>query len=192
MAVELDQSQTRDLVNALQAQAQTARHQWIVWLGVGAGGGVVALLSFAANLPDPDYALGKLVPSLAGYIGALVFAAPTMLLLSLELTQSAAHFAAAHNRDDLKAVIAGLPHRIASPPALEAKLNAERNHYIKQHDDEHKEAEDAWRWRSRWRALRLSLTAVSGLLFVASSAYPVFLICTKNRLVPPSVEHAKP
>ncbi|WP_176592548.1 hypothetical protein [Sphingobium sp. EM0848] len=39
---------------------------------------MVALLSFAANLPDPDYALHRLAPGIAAFTVGLIAAAPNL------------------------------------------------------------------------------------------------------------------
>lgn len=181
--VDVDDSQAKDLVASLRQEASAAARQWATWLGVGSGGGVIALLSFIANLPDPDRALSLLSPALASFILAIIFAAPSILILAAELQSASIHFAAAHNRDSMRRAVAKMPLAIASPPSLADDMNRERNHLSGRADREHEEAQSAWTVRMRWRYLRRLCMALSAIGFVCGAGYPMLLVAQHIPLV---------
>ena len=171
-----DFSQTKQLVAAFQAQASIAKQQWITWLGVGSGAGVITLLSFATNLPDPDFALWRLLPAILSFVFAVMLAAVTILLRSWELDAAAAHFAAAHNRDDIQQEL-GNSSTVAvhSTNTLRRKIS-EREHYEKIRDAEHKEAELEWKRREGFKKAQFATTSLSVLGFLFGAIYPISLI----------------
>jgi hypothetical protein len=174
--VDVDVSQTKELVGQLRSEADHAIRQWTTWLGIGSGGGAIAVLSFAAALPDPDRALFLLAPSLSAFLIGIVSAGPAVLLLGAELLAASAHFAAAHNRDSIQAAISKMPFAIASPKAMADRMNAPRDKLAVQGDEEHEIAERAWVEKSRWRFARRALTTVSAISFVVGAGYPLVLI----------------
>jgi hypothetical protein len=171
-----DHSPSIELVASLRNEAAAANRQWATWLGVGSGGGVVALLSFAANLPDPDHALNLLAPAIAAFVAAGILAAPSILALANELRHSAHHYASAHNRDTLNEALKRLPLIIASPQSLAEEANRERNHYAARAKHELLGAESAWTWRMRWKWIRRGLMSISAASFLFGAIYPLFLV----------------
>jgi hypothetical protein len=174
--LDVDVSQTKELVGQLRSEADHAIRQWTTWLGIGSGGGAIAILSFAAALPDPDRALFLLAPSLAAFLLGIVSAGPAVLLLGVELLAASAHFAAAHNRDSIQAAVSKMPFAIASPQAMADRMNASRDKLVAQGDEEHDVAEKAWIEKGRWRFARRVLTTVSAVSFVVGAGYPLVLI----------------
>lgn len=174
----------RQFIAELRQEAVTYRRQWIIWLGVGGAGGMVALLSFAANLPEPDHALKLLWPSLAAFALAILTAGPSLLLSSLNSSALAAHFASASNRDRLNRKIDGMMEMISSPPRTADEFNAPRNRAIEQSKEFHDEAEAAWRKRTLWTVLRRTSITLSSLSFLFGTAYPLYLIASGAELAP--------
>jgi len=184
--IQEDHSPSIELVASLRNEAATASRQWATWLGVGAGGGVVALLSFAANLPDPDRALGLLAPAIAAFVAAIILAAPSILVLATELQHAAHHYASVHNRNSLNEVVKRLPLIIAAPQSLADEANRERNHYSARAERELQAAETAWTWRVRWKWVRRGLMSLSAACFLIGALYPLYLV---QRQVPFAPAH---
>ncbi|WP_156367415.1 hypothetical protein [Novosphingobium sp. KN65.2] len=174
--IQEDHSPSVELVASLRNEAATARRQWATWLGVGSAGGAVALLSFAANLPNPDHALRLLAPAIAAFVAAIILAAPSILALAFELQNAAGHYAAAHNRESLNEAIKRMPLVIASPRSLADEANRERDHYLALANNEDSEAEEYWVWRRRLKWLRVGLMSLSAGCFVFGAIYPIYLI----------------
>ena len=75
MAVqELDAENTRQLVQHFRTEAAVYQRQWTLSLGIGCGGAAIALISLAANLPDPNYAFRLFAPSLWVFLVGIVSA----------------------------------------------------------------------------------------------------------------------
>jgi hypothetical protein len=174
----------RQLVTELRQEAAAYRRQWILWLGVGGAGGMVALLSFAANLPDPDYALRTLWPSLAAFALSIITAGPSLLLSSLKSSAAAGHYASASNRDRFNQKIGGMAQMFSAPQRMADEFNASRNEAIEQSKQFHERAEWAWRQRAIWTILRNTCIVVSSLSFVFGTAYPLYIIAKGMDLAP--------
>lgn len=173
-------SNVGELVAGFQQEAAQARRQWANWLGVGSGGGVVALLSFAANLPNPDHALSILSPALAAFVLAIISAAPALLMYAEEHQSAAEHYAAAHNRDALRADAAAQPEWITAPRSMGDGLNAGRNLKLTQADEENEYAEAVWKRRVRWKWTRRVTMGFSALCFIIGASYPLWLITSEQ------------
>lgn len=157
-----------------------------MWLGLGSAGGVVALLSFTANLPDPDLALQRLWPSLALFSAALLLAGLSLLVSYLNQTALAEHYASASNRDRLNEKIATIPEVISAPRHIAESMNRPRDKAIKQSREFHNDAERAWLFVSVWRWTRRSLVALSSVCFALGVTYPLYLVQSGTRLTPPT------
>ena len=177
--VDIDDSQTKELVGLLRSEADQAFRQWTTWLGLGSGGGALAILSFAAALPDPDRALFLLAPSLAAFMLGVIAAGPSVFLLGAELLAAATHFAAAHSRDSIQRAVAQMPFAVASPKSMADRMNAPRDKLNKQGLEEHGIAEQVWKEKSKLRIARRILTTVSAVSFVVGASYPLILIVQK-------------
>jgi hypothetical protein len=184
MAVDRDFSQMAELASRFGVQAQAYRQQWANWLGLGSGGGILALLSFAANLPDPDYALHHLAPGIAAFTVGLISAAPNLLLAAAEATAAEEHFASAATRESMREAIDRMPQQFAAPASLADKLNAPRNKLITEHDSQHAKAERAWTVRQRWRLAVRVATAISAAAFILGVAFPLSAVLNGTKFAP--------
>lgn len=173
-----------ELVNGFETQSHQYRRQWTNWLGIGSAGGILALLSFAAQLPEPDFALRILGPGLAAFTVGVVTAAPNLLFAAFESSAAASHIADAANRDNIKTEIDKIPEAIASPPELADRMNAPRNRLIAEHDDYHVRAEAEWSKRTRWRwAMRIT-SSISACAFMVGISFPLYAVLTGTNFVP--------
>lgn len=177
---------TERLVAELRAEAAAYRRQWITWLGLGGAGGMVALLSFAANLPQPDFALKVLLPSLAAFALSVLAAGPCLLISSEHTMSLASHYANASNRDELKSKIDGMPEMFSSPQHMADEYNAPRNRAIDKYNDFHRLAESAWSQTTVWLWGRRIMIAIASIGFLVGMTYPIYLVGTDVRLVPES------
>jgi hypothetical protein len=182
-----DDQATADLqlVSDLRKEAAEYSRQWVLWLGVGGGGGAVALLTFAARLPDPDYALHTLWPSLAAYLLGLMAAGASLLLSSLAISALSSHYAHSSNRDRLNKQIGGMVQMFSAPESMAKDFNRPRDKAIEDSKDFHEQAEEAWRRRTRWTVLRRVCIGLSALGFAFGSAYPLYLVLSGTSLAPP-------
>lgn len=191
MADRRDISQVHQLIAGLRAQSVAYRQQLANWLGLGSAGGTVALLTFAAALPDPDYALHILTPSLAAFIVGLIAAAPNLLLAAIEAESAEGHFAHASNRDGLVDAINAKPEIIAAPKEMADRLNAPRNALIIEYNDYNAKAEKSWAERLRWRwAIRIT-TAIAAAGFIIGVGAPLVTILMGTHFVPNGALKAK-
>src|SRR6185312_7807849 len=124
--VQTDQSDTLRLVKEFSEASRGYQRQFVLWLGIGSAGGIVALLSFSSNLPDPDFALGVLLPALFAFAIGVVFAAATVLFLALRDYAGATHYGEAYNRAETGRAITSTPEFISSPRKLAKEMNRER------------------------------------------------------------------
>ena len=181
MSINRDYSQTADLVASFRAQSQAYRQQWANWLGLGSGGGMLALLSFAANLPDPDYALQQLAPGIAAFTIGLIAAAPNLLFAAGEAATAGAHFASAATRESIGEALRQMPQHFAAPQALSDQLNAPRNRLLEEQASHNESAERSWILRQRWRwAVRVT-TFISATAFIAGVVFPLSAVLTGTR-----------
>ena len=167
----------------LRSEASAYNRQWHLWLGVASGGGAIAILSFAANLPNPDYALRALLPTLSAFAAGVFFSGLALFTASRRAAASEAHHAAAFTRDELGDAIARIPVAVSAPAHLSERQNAPRTKLIAQHDEQHLRAEAEWNSHVRWKLgnrLSLSLAAIG---FVAGLVLPLVHIATGNGFV---------
>lgn len=181
------ESNIREVVATFDREAANARRQWSNWLGVGGGGGVLALLSFSANLPDPDRALHMLAPAIAAFVLGIVFAAPALLTQAQEFASAGRHYAEAHNRDVLQTKIAATPQWLSSPQSMADEMNAGRNAMIGRSNAFHEAAETAWRHRVRWKWVTRIAMSLSAACFLIGATYPLWLIASDHHLVQSAV-----
>ncbi len=181
----MDQLQAdAQMIGELRQEAAAFRRQWLIWLSLGGAGGAVALLSFAANLPDPDYALRVLWPSLAAFALSLLTSGPSLLLSSLRSEALAEHHSAAVSRDQLERQVSKMPEAISAPTQKAEAFNRPRSQAVKERDSYHARAEVAWVQGARWMWFRRALMFVASLSFLFGIAYPLALIARGYDLVP--------
>jgi hypothetical protein len=174
--VQVDQSDSLRIVKDLTEASQTYRRQFVLWLGVGSAGGSVALLSFAANLPDPDFALHALLPALSAFAIGVIFAAGTILFLGKREDAAAFHHGEAFNRAETAKAINSIPEIISSPRSLAEGMNAERNKFVEKNRAAHLAAEAAWTSRSRFHVCYVACLTISSGGFLAGIIWPIAYI----------------
>jgi len=179
-----DEGGTRDLVNHFRDEAATYRRQWTLSLGIGCGGAAIALISLAANLPDPNYAFRLFAPSLWLFLGGIVAAAGSLPVAALRSSSMGEHYAASFNRDQYQAATRQLPEHISSPESMAERMNAPRNEPIRKGNKAHDRAERAWRARDLWSGVLHGLLAVAAVAFVVGVALPLIHISTGGFLAP--------
>jgi hypothetical protein len=156
----------------------------VLWLGIGSGGGVAALLSLAGDLPDPDFALNRLLPALAAFVVGVASAAASILLVAKRDSAGAFHHGESHNRDQLATAIDAIPEVFAAPESLALSMNAERNELIAANHRHHGRAEAAWRMRRIWNVAFIGAVSLSAAAFGLGAAYPIIFLATGGRLSP--------
>ncbi len=180
---KIDRSEINQLVRDLRSESMTYNRQWLSWLGLASGGGAVALLSFAANLPDPDIALHALLPALFAFAAGVCFAGLAVLSAALRSKFSEIHHGAACNRDAFGDAVEDSPMIFSSPPSIAEKHNKPREDLIKMHDEQHKLAEDAWVSQVRWRRAHLTFISLSAVCFVVGLIAPLVFISLGGHFV---------
>lgn len=190
--VEFDHSDTKRVVQELNRDSSEYLRRFVLWLGVGSGGGAVAILSFSAQLPDPDFALRALLPSLAMFSIGVVTAAISMLAAARRQSAGAEHYASAFNRGQLGDAIRKTPQWFASARRVADEMNAGRDAMIKKHDAEHAEAEEAWVRRTCWDTLFKLAIAASSVAFVGGISWPLALIGSGHSVARPLRASAPP
>ena len=184
MRISRNFSNVAELTASLEAQSHAYRQQWANWLGVGSAGGLLALLSFAANLPDPDYALSILKPGLAAFTLGLVAAAPGLLLSAMEASAAGSHHAHAANREQVADALNRLPQIVSSPQRIADDLNAPRTKLAAEYERLDHSAEAAWTARTRWRWAANITAAISALSFTCGVAFPLAAVLSGTKFVP--------
>ncbi len=181
--VKVDRTEVAQLVRDLRNEAASYSRQWMLWLGLASGGGIVALLSFAANLPNPDHALRLLLPGLASFALGVTMAGASLLLATLRVRRAEEHHGAAFTRDELDDAIRQIPPALSSPQRIADEMNAPRNRLIRQREEYHAEAELSWRWHVKWKLAHRATLFVSTISFVFGAVWPLALIATGRSFV---------
>lgn len=184
--VEVDRSEIRQLVRDLRAEATNYDRQLYNWLGVASGGGAVAILSFAANLPDPDFALHALLPTISTFATGVLFSGLAIFSASRRFAASEEHHGAAFTRDELRDAIDRIPVMISAPASIAESANAPRDRLIKQYDEHHNLAEVSWSTHVRWRWTNRLCLACAVIGFLVGLALPLLYIANGGNLVPNS------
>jgi zinc transporter ZupT len=180
-----DQSENlAELVKEKNTESAAYLRQLVVWLGVGSGAGAIAMASWAAHLPNPDYAFHFLLPSLWSFLVGVMLAGVSPWVLSKKLQAEAEHFADAHNRHQIHSAIEQIPEFISAPQHLADTANVARNELIKSHDKFHAEAEKAWNAKVCWGSLWLTCTVISFSAFIFGFAWPLIQLSAGKTLVP--------
>lgn len=181
---KIDHANALTLVTEFRKESAAYLRQWVLWLGLGSGGGAVAMLSLAANLPDPGYAFELLLPSFWSFTVGMSTAGLGLYLASLRDQQSAEHFASAHNRDALCQLAGTMSEIISSPRSIADKANRERNSVLERVEKADLLAETAWVKRSRYSLYANLLFAVSNLAFLVGIVWPLSFVSFGGSLVP--------
>ncbi len=183
---QVDRSEIKQLVRDLRSESVGYNRQWLNWLGVASGGGAVALLSFAANLPDPDYAIRALLPGLSAFAAGVCLAGLAVLTAARRVGAAEVHHGAAFTRDELGDAIRAAPEMISAPRSIAESHNAPRDKMIAEHDAHHALAETAWTAHLRWKSLNRAFLTLSVLAFVIGLAAPLVHIACGGSFAPPN------
>lgn len=165
---------TKDAIRVVQnksAESEAYMRQLHVWLGVASAGGAISMVSLAAGLPDPAYAIRFIAISLWLFLAGVVAAGASLFFLSQRASALEGHHASAHNREQLNQAIKKIPMMISSPPRLAEEANAERNGLIARSQTQHDAAESSWRLFRIWSVLWGWALAVSALAFVSAFSW---------------------
>lgn len=174
--VNIDRSDDIRVIAELTEASRSYQRQFVLWLGIGSGGGIAALLSFAANLPNPDYALQALLPSLAAFAIGVVFAASTVLFLGLRDSAGAFHHSEAHNREETGKAIRATPEFLASHQKVADEMNYGRNKFVAENRAAHERAERAWTVRRHWHIAYCFCAVLSTSGFIVGMIWPIIVI----------------
>lgn len=189
---EMDAENTRQLVQHFRAEAATYRRQWTLSLGIGCGGAAIAMISLAANLPNPDFAFRLFAPSLWIFLVGITAAAVSLPVAAFRSESIGVHFSEAFNREQAHAAARQIPEVFSSPKSMAERMNAPRDAFIKQGNQAHDLAENAWRNRDRCNVALVILLAVSAIAFVLGVSLPLIHISRGGALAPPSVPSQSP
>lgn len=189
---EMDAENTRQLVQHFRAEAATYRRQWTLSLGIGCGGAAIAMISLAANLPNPDFAFRLFAPSLWIFLVGIASAAASLPIAAFRSESIGVHFSEAFNREQAHAAARQIPEVFSSPKSMAERMNAPRDAFIKQGNHAHDHAENAWRDRDRWNVALVALLALSAFAFVLGVSLPLIHISTGGALTPPSAQLRPP
>lgn len=184
MTDESDDQPVSELIRHYRNEAAEFRRRWTLTLGIGCGGGLVALISLAANLPDPNYAFQLFAPSLWILLAGVVASALSLPVAAFRSSSLGEHFAQAHNREMYHSAARKLPQVFSSPERIADEMNAPRNAYIEKGDQAHDKAEEAWRKRDLSNAILWGLTGLSALCFIVGAALPLINMSLGGEIVP--------
>lgn len=174
--VQISHGNTVELVKQLAEESSQYTRQWALWSGIGNGAAIVAVLSFATNLPNADLALRHMVPSLWLFLLGVISAGLSLPCMGNSASAAAAHFAEAHNRDESQAVVMKMPEMLSYPRSLANEANKERNEIIARGNAAHALAESAWKKRELWRRLGQACSIVAGAAFALGIGFPLIII----------------
>lgn len=161
------------LVQNFTEQSDAYERQLHIWLGAASAGGVLSLLSFASAMPDPTYALKFFMPSLFLFLLGITTAGLSTLALARRAASKGQHFASSGTRDSINEKIRSIPEKFSMPRSLADEMNKPRNDLIRQSQEQHDEAERAWRQQAVWKWLWLTFMSVSCVAFLAGFSIPL-------------------
>lgn len=167
---------TQDAIRVVQnksAESEAYQRQLHIWLGAGSAGGAVAMVSLAANLPDPANVFRFLQPSLWSFLIGVCGAGTSIFFLSQRAAAMGEHVATAHNHDQLSEKIKTIPEMISSPPRIADEANRGRKRLIERSNREQERAERAWMVQQRYQIAWAVSLAVSAASFVFGFAWPL-------------------
>lgn len=182
--VQVDNSDLKRLVQDFRSESVTYYRQFVVWLGLGSAGGGIAFLSLATKLPDPNYALRILLPSLWALLLGVLAAGLSVLFTSFSSAWAGTNFAEAHNREELSQAVNKMPEMFSSPQRIANESNQERNRLIDRTNKAHEFAEHAWQRHLFWQKAKNTAIAISAIAFLSGMAWPMAYITFGGRLVP--------
>lgn len=184
---------TKRLVQNYAQESENYLRQLHVWLGTASAGGAIAMATLAANLPDPGYSFAYLINSFWCFLIGIVSAGVATFALAMRASEKGAHFASAHNRDNINSALRSMPEIISSPRSLADRGNTERNKLIDQSKAEHERAEQAWTNQTRWKVSWATALVISGLAFVGGFSWPlVQMTFLERQIVSASTPHVQP
>ncbi|UDF04055.1 hypothetical protein [Asticcacaulis sp. AND118] len=164
------------LVQNYSTESEGYLRQLHLWLGAALAGGVVALTSLAAGLPNPAKAFAYLLPSYWSFLVGLVAVGVAIFAASMKASKRGQHFASAYNRQDLDNNIGKIPEVLHSSPSMANELNSARNWLAGQREAEHKKAEAAWDVQTIWQRTWAASLCIAGASFVIGFAWPLVQI----------------
>lgn len=179
-----DYSDAIRVVTELTASSKTYATHFTLWLGLGSAGGAVAMLSFTANLPDPDYALRTLLPAFGAFAFGVICSGASVLLASLRDAAGAEHHGHAYNRNQYGEAANATPEWFSSAPSQAEQLNANRNRMVKRNQEAHEQAEESWRRRTLWARWYSVATTAAALSFIIGITWPLTLVASGGSLKP--------
>ncbi|WP_292071362.1 hypothetical protein [Brevundimonas sp. UBA7534] len=188
----LDAEITRQLVQHFRVEAAAYQRQWTLSLGIGCGGAAIALISLAANLPDPNFAFRLFAPSLWIFLVGIASAAASLPVAALRSTNIGVHFSEAFNREQFQSATRAMPEFITAPKSLGEEMNAPRNKLIEKGNRAHDRAEKAWRMRDLWGVILTGLLGIAAAAFLVGVALPLAHISNGGLLAPSEKAHAAP
>lgn len=162
----------RQSADALREQAWTYRRQMVNWLSLSGAGGVVALLSFCANLPHPDHALSVLLPSLGAFVLCVLSSGFSLLALARDAS-AREHY---HRRMEFR--LEALADQQGAGTAALIQSRAWRDTRRSFGD----KAELSFRVHKFWQRISLISIGVAGLSFACAAIYPIVIVAQGSRL----------
>lgn len=172
--------ETQREVQTLTDQSFRYMQQLHIWLGIGSAGGAVSVTSLAASLTDPQYAFQFFSVSLWCFLVGVVCSGVALFSLAMQTSNTATHIACAHNRDELKKQIRSTPQIIAAPQRLADEANQPRKKLIEKNCIAHKDAENAWMRRERWKRVWIIALLYASASFILGFAYPLIKLTFIN------------
>lgn len=169
----LDTEDSKRLVQNYTQENEGYLRQLHVWLGTASAGGAIAMATLAANLPNPAYSFEYLINSFWCFLVGVISAGTATFSLAMRASAKGAHFASAHNRENINSALRSMPEMISSPQSIADRANTERNKLIAQSKREHDRAEKAWTSQSRWKISWAAALVISGLSFVGWFGWPL-------------------
>jgi hypothetical protein len=164
--------------------------QSINWLGLGSAGAVVALLSFSANLDEPDHALRALLPAMAALIVSIILCGIIQYMAVYENLSAESHYNRAGRRDSAKVTARQL--LAVTDPATAQSRDAEAKVLFGEASRLHEAAQTDWKKYTRLQTWRKRCLAVAGAGFLIGIGYPLLLVGLNVKLQPAKVEAPRP
>lgn len=182
--MSMDVEDTKRLVQNYALEQENYLRQLHVWLGTASAGGAVAMATLAAHMPSPAYAFEYLALSFWCFLLGIISAGAAILALAMRASAKEAHFASAHNRENVNAAIRKIPEMFTSSKR-ENGLNTERNQLIEQSEKEHRRAEQAWVDQSRWKVAWATALIISSLSFISGFSWPLVQLSFLGKSIAP-------
>ena len=140
-------------------------------ISLGSGAGLAALLSFTSVYQGKESIyLSNIVPSLWGFVVALIFSGITPYFLYLHFSKTGEALRQNHNNNELKKAL--LDNGVQKSVIDKIIPN-------KHHEDENAN----WFWSNIWWASSRFTLFISGSSFLAALIYPIWRVTFKGTLI---------